>query len=284
MNLSRHASVLWRFRRVTAAGVILGIALAVFASYSISSKGLTPRGSETWSAVSQILVTQPGFPEGRVTLPEKQIDDALTAAGAPAVQENADPKDQVEFADPARLGYLGDVYAKFITSDAVLSRVPERDRPLPAQVQASSFASAQGGALLPVVQLTTMGLSADAANQSNHSVYNALREFLEERQKANDIGSDGRIELQMLVSPDVTLMSGRKPTASVLILMLVLLGTVAVTHLLEALRNRREAETLAIVDWDASSVLDDRPSDLHDGFAAPRAEATDAAAGRRLRT
>jgi hypothetical protein len=278
MNLSRHASVLWRFRRVTAAGVILGIALAVFASYSIGSNGLTPRGSESWSAVSQVLVTQPGFPEGRVTLPEKQIDDALTATGEPAVEENADPKDQVEFADPARLGYLGDVYAKFVTSDEVLSRVP--GHPVPAQVQASSFASAQGGALLPVIQLTTLGATPDAANKMNHDVYTALSDFLQERQKANEIGSAGRIELQMLVSPDVTLMSGRKPTASVLVFMLVLLGTVAVTHLLEALRNRRESETLAIVDWDATaSVLDG-----HDGFAAPRAESNDGAAGRRVRT
>ena len=36
MNLARHAAVLWRFRRITAAGLLLGIVLAVFASYSIT--------------------------------------------------------------------------------------------------------------------------------------------------------------------------------------------------------------------------------------------------------
>jgi hypothetical protein len=41
---------------------------------------------------------------------------------------------------------------------------------------------------------------------------------------------------------------------SVLVFMLVMLGTVAVAHLLEALRNRRQAQSLdAIVDWDAPS-------------------------------
>ena len=49
-------------------------------------------------------------------------------------------------------------------------------------------------------------------------------------------------------------MSGPKPTASVLAFMLVLLGTVAVTHLLEALRGRREAVALASIRWDAPSV------------------------------
>src|SRR3954453_1783060 len=155
MNLGRHATVLWRFRRVTIAGVILGIVLAVLASYSVSSSGLTPRGTETWSAVSSILVTQPGFPEGRVTLPEKQINDAVAVDGSSVTEKDSAPKDQVEFADPARLSGLGDLYSKFLTSDEVLRRVKEH--PNPAQVQASPFASSQGGLLLPVVQLTTLG-------------------------------------------------------------------------------------------------------------------------------
>jgi hypothetical protein len=276
MNLARHASVLWRFRRVVAAGVILGIVLAVLASFRVSSSGLEPRGVETWSANSQILVTQPGFPEGRVTLPEKQIDDALTTDGKQAVEENAAPKDQVDFADPARLAALGDLYSKFLTSDEVLSRVP--GHPPTAAVTASPFASSQGGLLLPVVQLTTMGPSAEAAQRLNVDAFNALLEFLEERQAANDIARADRVELQMIVRPEMTLMAGRKPTASILVFMLVLLGTVAVTHLLEALRNRREASALAIVDWEAPRSLLDEP------FADPVSESNGSKTGRRVRT
>lgn len=257
MNLARHASVLWRFRRVTAAGVVLGIVLAILASYSVGSGGLTPRGSETWSAVSQILVTQPGFPEGRVTLPEKQLDNAVTSDGQPAVEENAPPNDQVEFADPARLAALGDLYSKFLTSDEVLRRVPEH--PPAEAVMASPFASSQGGLLLPVIQLTTMAPSSELARRVNLNTYNALLDFIDERAKANDIPQAKRVELQLLVAPELTLVAGRKPTASVLVFMLILLGTVAVTHLLEALRNRKQTEHLAtIVDWDApTSPLDD---------------------------
>lgn len=266
MNLARHASVLWRFRRVTAAGVVIGIVLAILASYRVGPGGLEPRGVETWSAVSQILVTQPGFPEGRVTLPEKQLDSAVTTEGDEAVEENAPPADQVEFADPARLAALGDLYSKFLTSDVVLSRVPEH--PPAASVMASPFASSQGGLLLPVIQLTTMGPSAEMAQRINVNTYKALLDFLEQRARANDIPRSKRVELELLVAPEMTLMSGRKPTASVLAFMLVLLATVAITHLLEALRNRRAAEKLAIVDWDApTSILDD--DDSRDVFAAP---------------
>jgi hypothetical protein len=280
MNLARHASVLWRFRRVTLAGVLLGIVLAVLASYRVSSSGLSPRGVETWSAVSQILVTQPGFPEGRVTLPEKQIDDGVTTDGEPAVEENAPPSDQVEFADPARLAGLGDLYSKFLTSDEVLRRVPER--PTAGEVLASPFASSQGGLLLPVVQLTTMGPSAAAAQKLNLSTYKALLDFLDERADANKIPRAKRVQLELLVSPELTLVSGRKPTASVLIFMLVLLGTVAVTHLLEALRNRRQAESLAVVDWQTpKSLLDDEP-DLDEAFASDGTNGNGAGRARRL--
>jgi len=257
MNLGRHATVLWRFRRVTIAGVILGIVLAVLASYSVSPSGLSPRGTETWSAVSSILVTQPGFPEGRVTLPEKQINDAVSVDGSNVTEQDSAPKDQVEFADPARLSGLGDLYSKFLTSDEVLRRV--KGHPTPAQVQASPFASSQGGLLLPVVQLTTMGTDAKAAYRMNFDVYKSLKDFLDERAAANDIPRSKRVELNILNSPQVTLMSGRKPTMSVLALMLVLLGTLAVTHLLEALRNRRETVAMAtLVDWDPpAAVLDE---------------------------
>src|SRR5215218_9776764 len=119
MNLARHAAVLWRFRSVAAGGLAIGILLAVLASYQVPS--FEPRGSETWTGTSRILVTQPGFPEGRVTLPTATVDDALTAQGDEV--DATEPKDQVTFADPARLSGLADLYAKFLTSDEVLSGV-----------------------------------------------------------------------------------------------------------------------------------------------------------------
>ena len=67
MDVARHAAVLWRFRGITAAGLVLGILLAILASYRVSFDGgptLTARGTETWSATASLLVTQPGDHEG----------------------------------------------------------------------------------------------------------------------------------------------------------------------------------------------------------------------------
>jgi hypothetical protein len=246
MNLARHAAVLWRYRRVTVAGVVLAVVLAVLASYRVSADGLSPRGSETWSAVSSIHVTQPGFPEGRVTLPTAQVDGTGTVPQAP-------PKDQVEFADPARLAGLGDLYAKFAASDEVLRRVPER--PSADQVMASPFASSQGGVLLPVVELTTTATSGAVARDINVHVFEALRAVLRERQAENGIAPAKRVQIRLLDAPDATLLSGPSHTASILALLLCLLATVAVTHLLEALRQRRDARALAsIAPWEDGSA------------------------------
>jgi hypothetical protein len=263
MNLARHASVLWRFRAVTIGGVTIGLVLAVLASYQVGPGGLKSRGTEVWTANSQILVTQAGFPEGRVTLPTTQVGDAVTDTGGKVTEQGAKPSDQVEFADPGRLAALGDLYSKFLTSDEVLRRVPEH--PPAAAVVASPFASSQGGQVLPVIQLTTMGPTAALAHSTNVHTYKALVDVIAERANANGIPQGRRIELKLLVAPAASLTSKPKPTASVLVLLLFGLGTLALTHLLEALRNRRQAQALnTIVDWEApSSHLVDASADRH---------------------
>lgn len=247
MNLGRHAAVLWRFRVVTVCGVLLGLLLAVAASYQLPS--LTPRGQEVWTANSSLLVTQPGFPEGRVTLPQQQVQDAVGADGRPISEPQ--PKDQVEFADPGRLSGLADLYTKFIVSDDVLRRVP--GHPTGAEVESSPFLASSGGQVLPVIQLSTTAPSAAGANRLNQQVYKSLTELIVDQQSANNIGQGQRIEVKVIDKPKAMLTGPRKHTASILALMLCLLATVAVAHLLEALRPRvqaREADE-ELLPWNA---------------------------------
>jgi hypothetical protein len=265
MNLARHAAVLWRFRLVAIAGLTIGLALAILASYKVGFDGgpsLTPRGTETWTASSQILVTQPGFPEGRVTLPEEQIQGATTADGE-RVQE-PQPKDQVTFADPARLSGLADLYARFLTSDEVLGKVP--GRPKAERITASPFLASAGGVVLPVIQLTADAPTSGGAKKLNEQVVKSLRSLIEDQQVANGIGKGQRIEIKLIDAPEAMLTSPRKKTAAILVLFLCLLGTVAVAHLLEGLRPRNVDAIDGMIDWDVP--LSDEPDDV----PAPHAE------------
>jgi hypothetical protein len=248
MNLARHAAVLWRFRRITAAGLLLGIFLAVFASYNITASGLKPRGVSTYTSQSQLLVTQPGFPEGRPVLPTTQAIDPTT--GKPIV----DPT-KPDFADPARFLTLADIYTKQITSDDILRRLPVRVHP--AQILASPLPAVSGAPILPIIQLDTIGPTPRAAQQLNRDLTKALRDWLEEGQRKNDIVPAKRVVIETLNSPEPgALTSGPSKTASILALLLVLIGTVALTHLLENLRTRRDA---AQIDELEAWAADDGP-------------------------
>lgn len=274
---------------MAAAGFALGIVLATLASYQLGWKGgpsLTPRGSEVWTAVSSILVTQPGFPEGRVTLPESQTDKGVTANGRPAVSKNAPPQDQLEFADPGRLANLADLYSKFLTSADVLTRVP--GRPKAAQIEASPFLASAGGQTLPIIQLSTNSDSEKGAERLNLAIHASLRSVLTERQRANQIAFGRRVEVRLIDPPVLTLTSGRSHTTSILALLLCLLGTLAVVHILEAIRVNRARgteELPPVVPWTslAPSFDETHPERLArpergNGAAGPERQA--AAGGR----
>ena len=264
MNLARHAAVLWRYRVVTAACVLLGVVLAIAASYRITTDGLVPRGAATYSSQSQLLVTQPGFPEGRVVLPSAA---PVTSAG-----EAASAGKKLEFADPNRFMALADLYTKLIVSDDVRSRIA--GRPLQGQIDASPLPAVSGAPILPIIQLTVTAGTAAGATQLNRNTVEALRGLLKERQQRNDISPAQSVQITTLNAPTRgVLTSSASHVSSILAFLLCLLGAVAITHLLENLRTRRMTEDLIELDpWDDTPTGDDHLAAKR-GSSGPRVAA-----------
>jgi hypothetical protein len=204
---------------------------------------MTARGSSTWGSDASLLVTQPGFPEGRVTLP--QAPDQKTDASG---QLAATPPGQLEFADPNRFGALADLYSQLAISDRVRQRMPEK--PMPTEITASALQGASGGVILPVIKLTVSAPTKPGVEALNKHLIDALRGVLSEDQAKNSVPVKQRVELATLNAPTAGYMvKGPSHTASILAFLLCLIGTVAVTHLLAGLRDRGPAEGLAgIVD------------------------------------
>jgi hypothetical protein len=245
MNLARHAAVLWRFRAVTAAGLLLGIFLAILGSYSITTHGLVARGTPTYGSQSQILITQNGFPEGRVVLPTAPLTGSTADGATPKVDPN-----QLEFADPNRFLALADLYTKLLVSDEVRGRIPEH--PSPAQITASPLPAVSGAPILPIIQLDVVSTSAAGATQLNRHTIEALRKVLEEQQAKNDISPAQSVQIRTVSAPSPgALASGPSHTASILALLLCLIGTVAVTHILASLRPQGEPSEIdeVALDW-----------------------------------
>jgi hypothetical protein len=232
MNLARHVGVLWRFRTVTAAGVSFGIFLAVLGSYKVmvhsGMPSLEPRSTATYSSKSSVLVTQPGFPEGRVVLPTAPV------LGSTTEKPKVDPT-RLEFADPNRFMVLADLYTKLIVSDQVRRRIP--GRPAASHISASPLAAVSGTPILPIIELTVKADTPANARALNGATVSALRDLLEERQAKNGISPAQRVEISTLNAPSGgVLAAGPSHTTSILALLLCVIGTVALTHLLASLR------------------------------------------------
>jgi hypothetical protein len=213
--------------------------LAVLAAYQVPS--FSPRGSETWTSESSLLITQAGAPEFR------------TLAGAPATGVAPTDAEGLEFADPNRLSALASLYAQLAMGDRVRSQLPER--PKPAQIQAIAV-EGNASTQLPVIKLSTTAGSGPAARELNRHTVEALQNVLTSEQSKNDIPAGQRIRIDKINAPaEPVKTAGRSHTASILALLLCLLGSVALAHLLAALRDGQEdLEPLdgVVVPWAAA--------------------------------
>ena len=132
----RHAAVLWRFRAVTVAGVLLGLVLAVLASYKVTFRRPdAARVPSTYNSESAILVTQAGLPGGPRELPTpRSLGGGRTDAG-----HRGRPPDRIEFADPGRFIALADLYAQLLDSATRSAQRIPRSRQ-PTQITATPLA------------------------------------------------------------------------------------------------------------------------------------------------
>src|SRR4051794_39837690 len=124
MELERHLGVLWRHRILLGISLLIGVTLAFLAAYKVPD--MSRRGTEVFSSTSTVMVTQSGFPWGRVILPSSAAVSGATAipptAGqTPAAKPKTAGSDgaQVDFADPGRFSNLATVYSILTKSDAI---------------------------------------------------------------------------------------------------------------------------------------------------------------------
>ena len=104
MDLQLFGRVIWRFRLLVIVGTLAAIFLATLSLCKIGPHGLKYRGAEQWVSYSRVLVTESGFPEGKLSL----------SGGA----------------DPTRFIQLAIIYSNFTNTDSV-QRMLAHPTPLP---------------------------------------------------------------------------------------------------------------------------------------------------------
>jgi hypothetical protein len=226
MDLRIFANVLWRFRWIVVLGTALAVGLAFLSFVRVDVDGeslLSYRESEQWESQSTVFVTSRGFPWGSVSAtPEGET----TSNGTPPV-------------DPGRLTTLAAIYMKLAQSDAVLRRIASSEEDVAGSVQTYPVFADSGGPQLPLITLSAVAASPEAARDLGRRYLGAFLAFLREKQVEGGIAPQDRVQFQVLRQPqEATLLAGRRKTRPILIFLGIMSATIGLAVLLENLRPR----------------------------------------------
>jgi hypothetical protein len=259
MDIRYHLRILGRWRIILAGGLVLATLLAILVTFKVTPGGLEWRSQASFTSLSKVIVTQPGFPWGRATLPGSDPTQPIAPSG----------RKLEAFAPPERFNDLAVIYSYLAQSDSVQELITPD--PLEDQITVFPIANEATGDLLPLLQIETAANSKEASKTLNSAVVSALRRYLERNVRENDVPAAERVQLEVLNPPKAgTLIGGRSLTLSVIVWLLAMAATFVAVYVLENLYPGRWAGQGDPEDGDAVSEPELELVELWDSQAPGR--------------
>jgi hypothetical protein len=221
------------------------MALAVLSVVAVSPRGVHYRSTVIWSNTATLLISQPGFPEGRSVLP----------AGQPTPVGSG----QAAFADTGRFSALVDLYAAFATSDAVIRQLVRRglikrgDDKSGASISANAVPSTVNGLPTPLLQIVGKGSSPERARRLTVAATNVLKNVVAKQQAAAKIPEAQRTVIEVIrASSPPTLVTPRSKTLPIVVLLAGLTATMGAAFIRENKRRSLHSVPGALHEVNAS--------------------------------
>jgi hypothetical protein len=221
MDLGLYARVMWRFKFLVAAGLVLAAVLAFLSYVRVSPDGtIRYREAQKWVSYARLAVGEAGFPQG-----------ALSTKDAKA--------------DTARLAGLAIFYANYADSDPVIALM-RRSGPINGAIQVAPVEATPGSTsdALPLISIAAIAQSPNTAESLAKRQALALRDYVVQEQDQNKIPSNDRVLLSLVKTPGTaTIFQARSTTLPVVVFLTVLLAAMALAFVLENLRPRIREES-----------------------------------------
>lgn len=220
MDLVLFLRVVWRFKALVAAGVLLAFALAFLSVVNVSPRGeprFAFRQQQVWADAVTLLVAPQRFPWGGSALPQGT--------------------------DPALFAQLATIYANLATSDAVKQivlrggHVDFAKEPMLAVVVPYSTQSSNSPPL-PLITLEAQAATKERAMELVKREANAFLEFLRHQQTEGGIPQRQRVQVSIVKGDQIRLLEPRSKTVPLMVFMLVMIATFGLAFMLENLRPR----------------------------------------------
>ncbi|MGH2935408.1 MAG: hypothetical protein ACRDL2_12975 [Gaiellaceae bacterium] len=234
MDLALYTRVLWRFRVLVVVGFVLACALAFLSYARVSFAGGSPkisyRQGETWESMTRLLITQPGFQLGRLSL------GSLYPTSTSPVQSTA------PVASPQWLASLALPYQELGNSDVVQATLT-RDRTVHGSMTvAAEYAGQNGSGALPILDIRGLAASATDAVHTAQRGAAVFMTYFKRQQSANNVAPANRVQLEVLnnaTAPQILVK--RKKTLPIVIFVAVMTAVLGLAFILENLRPRIHA-------------------------------------------
>ena len=237
MDLALYLRVLWRFRVLVLAGLVLATVLAFLAMFRVNPLGspaVAYREHQIFQADTTLLVTQAGFPEGRTVLPGDQT--------APVGKQG------IQYADPGRFSSLAVVYGQLANGDVVQRRLANSPSvrsivrlPTSKMQAAQPETDPSSGGVLPLVDIQGLADTPHDAALISTTGAAVLERDIAQQQRTADIPKNQRVVLSVLRLParnKIQVVVKRKKTLPIVIFLTVLIAAIGAAFVLENLRPR----------------------------------------------
>lgn len=233
MDLALYARVIWRFRLIVLAGLLLAVVLALLSYVHVSLKGgspsLTYRQAELWQSDTRILIRPPGFPQGRAVVPLSSIP------GSSAVGPSTSTGAEVVATDLSRLAVY---FAGLANGDAV-QRILARNKSLRGAMTASPYIDPATKSPQPVLILSGVASTPEMASRVAAKAAVAFRRYFNRLATNAKINPEDRVQLSVLNQPSgAQLIAKRKKTVPIFVFLTVMIAAVGLAFVLENLRPR----------------------------------------------
>jgi hypothetical protein len=230
MDLALYTRVLWRFRLILLAGLVLAVALSFLSFVRVTLKDGSPRlayrQAELWQSQERLLITQRGFAEGWTNPPTV------------VPSSESSPRSTEAYVHFGRLVSLAPYYAQLANSDPV-QRMVFRDPKVDGSMQAQQVTDPVTKAGLPVLAITGVGVTPDKAIYVTRRGALAFRAYLERQQDRSRIPPADRVQIRVLnKAAGAAILTPRKKTLPIMVFLTGLIATVGLAFILENLRPR----------------------------------------------
>jgi hypothetical protein len=239
VDLHLYLRVLWRFRVLVGAGLLLAITLAVISHVRVEIGGSPTfqyRQSEQWESLATIGVGSNTFLPGSAVDPSALNFLQSPPSSAEEARRRAEEANAGDFSSLPRLNEATVQLMRLATSDDVM-RIMREDGKGPIRGALQTFPVTSGDSLVPYITFSAIAAEPGEALALARRHVEAFSKYVRQRQETAGIEEDKRVVLYTVNEPQpAALLEGRKATRPIIVFLAVMTVVVALAFVLENLR------------------------------------------------